>query len=392
MVGRRDSAGFTLPELLIATAVSVIALGLAASLLRPAAAAFHSLPEAVDAQQRLRIAVQAIAEDIAGAGSGPSLGWSARAAPAWPAVLPCRWAHQPLATLPGGCARDDAMTVLAVPIARPQVITAENVEAAESPIRVAALSACSLSHGACRMHAGSPMLLADGTGAWDVVALSAVSADGTLLEHAGAPLSWRYREGAIAAEVETSAYSLRFDAASDAPQLRRSLNGSADMPLVDHVTALRFEYFGAADPPEVVDDADPARRRTSYGLLPPPDGVDNALDAWDPGENCLFSRGGGLPSSRLAPLPVDTAGLARLPVTMFGDGPWCPDGASPNRFDGDLLRVKLVRVVLRVEAQSLAVRGVDPEWFSRRGAARDALRLVPDLEVRVDVALRNVGR
>jgi hypothetical protein len=79
-------------------------------------------------------------------------------------------------------------------------------------------------------------------------------------------------------------------------------------------------------------------------------------------------------------------------MAALADGPWCPDSASPNRFDGDLLRVRLVRLTLRVQAASVSARGADPQLFSRPGTARDAGRLVPDLEVRVDVALRNTPR
>ena len=98
---------------------------------------------------------------------------------------------------------------------------------------------------------------------------------------------------------------------------------------------------------------------------------------------------GGQPAPRQAALPVELAGLARLPLPIFTDGPWCPDDGSPNRYDADLLRIRLVRITLRVQAQSLAVRGLDTQLFAQPGAAREAARLVPDLEVRVDAALRN---
>jgi len=58
MVVTRGCSGFTLAELLVAMAVTVVALGLVASLVRPVSMAFQSLPEAADAQQRLRVAVQ----------------------------------------------------------------------------------------------------------------------------------------------------------------------------------------------------------------------------------------------------------------------------------------------------------------------------------------------
>jgi hypothetical protein len=161
------------------------------------------------------------------------------------------------------------------------------------------------------------------------------------------------------------------------------------MPLLDHVTGLRFEYFGRAEPPVVIDDSEPLLRRTSYGPLPPPDGVDDTLDAWPPGESCQFFRADGQPSPRQAAFPVEAGGLARLPVGVLADGPWCPDEASPNRYDADLLRIRLVRITLRVQAQSPAVRGLDTRLFAQPGAAREAARLVPDLEVRLDAALRN---
>jgi len=123
--------------------------------------------------------------------------------------------------------------------------------------------------------------------------------------------------------------------------------------------------------------------------LPPPAGVDEPLDAWPPGENCQFLRVDGAISARQTPLPVESGGLARLPLNVFVDGPWCPDGASLNRYDADLLRIRLVRVTLRVQAQSPAVRGLDAQLFGQPGSARESARLVPDLEVRTDASLRN---
>jgi hypothetical protein len=276
-----------------------------------------------------------------------------------------------------------------MPLAAPQAVVAEDLAAPGGAIRVAALSACALAHPACRFHDDGPALVADGTGAWDIVPVTAVSADGLTLDHAGALLPRLYRAGAIIGETGLSAYSLRLDPATGASQLRRSTDGSADMPMLDHVTSLRFEYFGRADPPAVVDDGDALSRRATYGPLPPPAGVDDALDAWPPGENCQFLRVGGQARPRQAALPVAADGLARLPLEVFADGPWCPDGASPNRYDADLLRIRVVRVTLRVQAQSPAVRGLDVRFFAQPGVGREAARLVPDLEVRVDAALRN---
>jgi hypothetical protein len=389
MVGIRGHSGFTLAELVVAAAVTVVALGLAASLLHPVSVAFHALPEAADAQQRLRIAAQTLAEDIMNAGAGPASGWAGRAVPTWPAVFPCRWAGEPLGSRPGSCAGQDAISLVATAYAAPQAMVAEDVPAPSGAIRVASLSACALSHPACRFHDDARALVADGSGAWDLLRMSAVSADGSTLEHAGSPLTRLYKAGAIISEVGSSAYSLQVDPATGVSQLRKSIDGSSDMPLLDHVTSLRFEYFGRAEAPVILADGEPLWRRTSYGPLPPPVGVDDLLDVWPPGENCQFFRTDGQPFPRQAALPAEADGLARLPPDVFADGPWCPDEASLNRYDADLLRIRFVRITLRVQAHSAAVRGLDARLFAQPGAGREGSRLVPDLEVRVDVALRN---
>ena len=389
MVTPFSNRGFTLAELLVAMAVTVIALGLAAGLLTPVSVTFQALPEAADAQQRLRAATQTLADSIVEAGAGPVLGWAAGAVPAWPPVLPCRWGGEPLGTRPGGCAQTDAITVIGTDATAPQAMLAVDLAAVGAPFPVASLSACALTLAACRFHADARAMVADGTGAWDLVQLSGVSADGAALAHDGSPVTRLHRTGALVAETRTAAYSLRGDPATHVSQLRQSTDGSADMPLADHVTLLQFEYFGEAAPPAVIDDADMARRRTTYGPLPPPDGVDEPLDAWPAGENCHFVRAGGPPAARQAALPVESAGLARLPLGLLADGPWCPDDATLNRYDADLLRIRLVRITLRVQAQSPASRGLDAGLFSQPGVALEGGRLVPDLEVRVDAALRN---
>ena len=242
MVGRRAPAGFTLVELLVATAVTIIALGLTIALLHPSSVAFAALPEAVDAQQRLRVAVQTLADSVSGAGAGPSLGWGARASPVWPAFLPCRSLGEPLGQLAGGCAQDGAITVMTMGIAAPQAIVDQDVAAADAPIWLAPLSACALwttPPAACTraLARSSPMARGPGTS----LPISAVASDGSLFEHAGAPVSRLYAAGAIAGEVESAAYSLRVESTTGIPQLRRVTNGSSDLPVLDHVTALRFE-------------------------------------------------------------------------------------------------------------------------------------------------------
>jgi len=68
----------------------------------------------------------------------------------------------------------------------------------------------------------------------------------------------------------------------------------SDLPIVDHVSSVRFDYFGAG------------------------------------GE------------------PIDWR--------RFADGPWVPDAVSADRFDADLLAVRKVRVTLRIGSARMMLR------------------------------------
>jgi hypothetical protein len=65
----------------------------------------------------------------------------------------------------------------------------------------------------------------------------------------------------------------------------------------------------------------------------------------------------------------------QLTAAAFQDGPWFPDDEDRDRFDTDLLKIRRVRVTLRVQPAPAALR-----------------RLLPDREIRFDVAPRNLNR
>jgi hypothetical protein len=84
----------------------------------------------------------------------------------------------------------------------------------------------------------------------------------------------------------TFTYALR--ATGGVPQLARYDGLSTDLPLVDHVVALRFEYFDAAGQPMTLD--------------------------------------------------------------RFMDGPWVPHAVAVDRFDADLQAIRRVRVIVQIRA------------------------------------------
>jgi hypothetical protein len=66
---------------------------------------------------------------------------------------------------------------------------------------------------------------------------------------------------------------------------------------------------------------------------------------------------------------------AELAVAAFQDGPWFPDDEDRDRFDTDLLKIRRIRVTIRVQPAPAALR-----------------RLLPEREIRFDVAPRNLNR
>jgi prepilin-type N-terminal cleavage/methylation domain-containing protein len=172
-------------------------------------------------------------------------------------------------------------------------------------------------------------------------------------------------------------YYAKADPASGALQLMHYNGANGDFPVLDNVAYLSFAYFGDPRPPTI---------------LPPPGAGDDpdTGDEYPPGENCVFGRTDG----ELVPrLPTLSAGVALVPLgaQAFTDGPWCPSVTTVNRFDADLWRIRQVRVRLRVQTGAAIFRGPAGALFSHAGTARGALRLVPDLDLRFDVAPRNLN-
>jgi hypothetical protein len=144
-----------------------------------------------------------------------------------------------------------------------------------------------------------------------------------------------YRRDAISAvyvpwmetAITSRTYYLRNAAGTGTPELMRYDGVQTDLPVVDHVVRLGFQYFDA----------------------------DQTLD---PG--------------------------------VLQDGPWLSDEPGAPPFDADLLRIRRIRVLLRVQAVLAAMRGPAGPLFTRGGTATSPLRYAPDQELQFDIALRNV--
>ena len=134
----------------------------------------------------------------------------------------------------------------------------------------------------------------------------------------------------------------------------------SDMPLVDNVVNVEFSFF--------VDNA-------AASVARPPDA----------GSSCVYNPGSP-PLPRLG--TYATVGLHQLTAGEMADGPVC--GAGDTAFDGDLLRVRLVRVSVRLDAAADDVRG-SGGLFARPGRSSSGYSHVPDFEITFDVAPRNMA-
>ncbi len=296
----------TLAEALISLLLTFVVTSTALALATPAARASLIQPEAMDVQQRARVAAETIARDVAAAGvgvyEGPSTGLASL-----PGVLPRQLG---VTGDSPDVARADAITILSVPSTGAQTTLAAAISPASQTLSVNNPPNCG-GRALCGLAAGADVLVADAAGHFDIFRITSVAGAVAALRLHGQMLGVTYPVGSTATEVVSRTYSL--DAAT---RVLRQYDGDlSDQPAADHISSLTFDYF--------TDDG---------------------------------------PGGSLA--QIDRATLA--------DGPWL--GAGSSRFDADLLRVRMIRVSVRAEASTPALRAS-----------------APDVVVRVSVSPRSLG-
>ncbi len=350
MVSRE--AGFSLVEMLVALALTLIVTGAAFGLAQATQAIAQALPDAVDMQQRLRAGVDAMAGDLAVAGAGMDRGAAAGALIGFIApVIPRRLGTS--AADASTVVRPDVITILSVPAAAGQGVAGAPLSAS-SGLVLEPGPGCPAGRPLCGIASGSAVLAFDSSGRFDVFTIVGVSGSVGQLRAHGPGSGYAFPAGTPVTEVEETTYS--FDAG--AGQLRKDNGDRTSVPVIDQVAGFDVEYFG--------DPRPPARPRPAPAT-----------------ENCLYG-----PDGQLRPLGTVGSGLVPLPLSMFGDGPWC--GSGGTAFDADLLRVRMVRVTVRVRAVSVSFRA-SGALFERPGTSRASTSYLPDLTARFAVAPPNLG-
>lgn len=302
--------GFSVVELVVASAILLAVSGAVAGLLYDGLAGTPVIEETTDLHQRARVAVDALAGELRVSAAGTTSGSLA----AYLAAIDPRRPGDPAGTASG-----TVLTLRYVPAHGAHSRLAQPLMPGSPAAIVEAVARCPIGTTACGFVAGTRAVVFDASGSADLLIVDAVG-PGILSvsDVLGARVS-SYAAGSEIAEVVQVTYFV------DLPtrQLRRQ-EGGGTFVVADSVTALTFEYF----------DAD----RVPLGLA------------------------------------------------VFQDGPF--RGAGPMMFDADVSRIRTVRATIRIETGVDAMRGRDPRLFSRPGTAAGR-RVIPDIQARVDVSVRN---
>lgn len=384
---RRADAGFTVVEMLIATAIMLAVTAATFSLMNPAQGMFAAQPEVMDMQQRMRIGTDTLYKDLLMAGAGQYSGsMTGSLGNYFAPILPFRVGNT--TPDPVGSFFTDRITVMYVPPTTAQTSIVDPMPTVSAEIKVTKQPGCPSSGDLCGFKEGMTVMIMDDTGAWDTFTITTVQESALHLQHRGEDLNKAYGSGSFISQVAMYTYWLKTDTVANNYQLMRYDGNVTDVPIADNIVGMSFEYYGEPSPPQLRPGLVPP---TTYGPNPPALGADNSTDNWIAGENCTFVLSGGLQVPRLAWLGSGTQGLVKLTQAQLTDGPWCPDSAAANRYDADLLRIRKVRILLRAQVSNPRFRGPTGSLFTRGGTSTGGERYLPDQEIKFDVTPRNLN-
>ena len=355
---RASEAGYTIIELLVSTAIMITVTGAIFSLMNPAQGNAQAQPEVADMQQRMRIGTDTLSKELMMSGAGPYQGPVTGSLVSFFApVLPRRIGR--VNPDPATVFKDDTITLSYIPNSYSQTTISAAMPDVSAELKVTNQPNCPADAGnLCGFHEGMDVIIFDTSGNFDMFTITQVQDAAAHLQHRGQDLSKPYDIGASVTQIVSNTYYLN----TTTNQLMRYNGGDQDVPIVDNVVGVKFEYFGDPNPP----------------LAPKPPAGE---------ANCLYDAAGNY--NNLPTLAADEGSLAPLPGAILKDGPMC--GGGTNQFDADLLRVRKVRVTLRVQAANPAMRGSDTSLFLKPGQAKGGDRYIPDYRLAFDITPRNLN-
>lgn len=355
----RSQRGFTLTELMISTAIMLAVTGAIFSLMNPAQGSAQVQPEISDLQQRMRIGSETLFKELVMTGAGPYQGAvTGSLINFFAPILPRRTGRlNPDPTRGPASFHPDKITLAYIPNTYSQSYITDPMPNVSAELKVNQQPNCPQGDQLCGFKVGMGVIIFDSSGNFDNFTITEVQGAAGHLQHRGQQFSIPYEKGASVSEIVSHTYYLN----RATSQLMRYDGAETDIPVVDNVADVRFEYFGDPQPPRAPKPV-PGRA------------------------NCLYDINGNYVN-----LPVLAGGdgsLVPLPAAMLSDGPYC--GGGTNEFDADLLRIRKIRVTLRMQVATAALRGgTDVSGNTRPGAGGE--RSVPDYVLSFEVAPRNLN-
>ncbi len=390
----RSDAGFSLIEVLVATAIMLVVTGGVFTVMNPSGDIFKAQPEVIDMQQRLRIGVDTLTRDLIMAGAGAYSGSQSGSlagffAPIQPAIQgnmsPPDGGPYP------GAYRSDAITIFYVPTTSSQTSISQSMPNVSAELKVNPETDCPQGLNLCGFTVGMGVLIYDDTGAYDTMTITAVQDAAAHLQHnQQGDLSKAYGAGAKVVQYQDHVYYLDTTNASN-PQLMHYDGYQTITPVLDNVVGLNFEYYADPQPPVMRDGNGLTSQAVTYGPTPP--AIGTTKGNWPAGENCTIQMQGGIQVPRLPVLGAQGTGLVQMTAAQLSGsdgGPMCPDPANSNAFPASLFRIRKVRVTLRLQTGNPMLRGKLATLWASPGTGTGS-RLVGDQRIRFDVTPRNMN-
>jgi len=376
--------GFSLVELTIAMGLMLIVTAGVFTMLNPAQGAFAAQPEVADMQQRLRVATDTLYKDMIMAGGGAYQGQRSGSLLGFFApVMPYR--NGSTNDDPPGTYKTDTITLTYVPPTMSQTgLATKGPSLNSAEIGVTAEPGCPAADPLCGFHAGMTVMMYDDSGNFDTFTITNVQEGGQLhIQHNASKLTYTGYDPATTKIVQAANVVYYLNAATNQLMLYDgTLN--PDVPVVDNVVGLNFEYYGDPQPPLIKNPtAVSTSWVTTYGPRPT-QGV----------ANCVFD-GSVQPLPLLPTLGAANSGLVQLTAAQLNGteagAQWCPNVASTNRYPAALLRIRKIVAKVRVQAALASLRGPASVLFTNGGTSTSSIKWVPDQEIRFQVTPRNLN-
>ncbi len=235
---RAPGAGFSLIELVVAMGIIMAVMAGALAALQSAYGRLGAETEAADADQRLRVAVEALSADLS------------RAA----------------AIVPDG---RDVITAMCLDDGAAHTTTSAALPRHSGDVQVNVDPGCPAGDAACGFRPGDAVVVLDG-GGFDPFEVTAVAGSRVTLRHLAADEAGSHPPGAAIARGVVRTFFVAADAGGEGQLVRQDAGGAA-VPVVDGIASAVFDYF-TADGAALDEGGDPrgiatvgARLRVSAG-------------------------------------------------------------------------------------------------------------------------------